>query len=741
MPRTSAPELHSPDPVVAPRLPQPLTAFVGRCRELDEAERLLADARLLTLCGAGGSGKTRLAIEIARRATARFPDGVAWVDLAALEDPRLVPQQAAAALGIRDEGSGAPTDTLVGLLRARTMLLVLDNCEHVVDVAAELAGTLLRECAGLTILATSREPLTVAGERAWLVPPLTLPGAAVGAAEAERSSEAIALFVARARDVLPSFTLTEANVGAVAEICRRLDGIPLAIELAAARVRALGPGQIAQRLDDAFSLLTSGGRTALPRHRTLRATMEWSARLLSVPEQVLLRRLGVFAGGFTLEAVEAVCVGGDVPADAALDVLAQLVDRSLVVARERETTARYHLLETVRQYALEQLGAAGEEAPLRAAHAHHVAAMVDRVQPLLVTAERRMAVDRLEIELDNVRQALRWTREHDPSMHVSLAGALCWYWYSSRHLAEGRRWVEEAMALPAASPPAAEREGLLFATGVLATLQGEPTRARPALEESIAMAAARGDARAEAYGSVLLGMAIATAGGQEGKDLCVRAGAWCREHGELDGLRIAELILGTYALVSGDVRGAIAHAEESLRVANLLGQDREIAISLQSVAHGLLDAGEHARGAAVAQASIRRLQRDPSLLFLARGLELVAIAACELAYWPEGVALFAAAESLRETIGARPFQIDIHRYAPRLARARTALGDAAYDAAWAEGRALQVDAAMQRALALPTPAEPSAEMVPAPAPEPAPSEELHVRALGPLEIHVEGRRL
>ncbi|HEX5633829.1 MAG TPA: AAA family ATPase, partial [Gemmatimonadales bacterium] len=345
-PPVASPAGPAPAASGAPRLPQPLTAFVGRRRELEEAERLVVPSRLLTLCGAGGSGKTRLAIELARRTGARCGVDVAWADFSSLADPALVTQQVAEALGIRDEGQGVRTEAVVGCLRERTMLLVLDNCEHVVETAAALTETLLRECPRLGILATSREPLAIAGEQAWLVPPMTLPGADATAADAERDSEAIQLFVTRARDVLPSFALTDANVAAVTEICRRLDGIPLAIELAAARVRALGPEQIARRLDDAFSLLTTGGRTALPRHRTLRATMEWSVRLLAPEAQALLRRLGVFAGGFTLEAVESVCVGGEVREDAALDLLTQLVDRSLVVAREQETTARYHLLET-----------------------------------------------------------------------------------------------------------------------------------------------------------------------------------------------------------------------------------------------------------------------------------------------------------------------------------------------------------------------------------------------------------
>lgn len=743
MPETAAPDAppagHHPAATAATRLPQPLTAFVGRRRELEEAERLVVPSRLLTLCGAGGSGKTRLAIELARRTGERCGVQVAWADFSSLADPALVPQVVAEALGIRDEGTGVRTEAVVAFLRDRTLLLVLDNCEHLVEPVAALAAALLRECPRLGILATSREPLAVEGEQAWLVPLMSLPPGHASAAEAERDSEAVQLFVTRARDVLPSFALTDANVAAVTEICRRLDGIPLAIELAAARVRALGPEQIARRLDDAFGLLTSGGRTSLPRHRTLRATMEWSVRLLTAEAQALLRRLGVFAGGFTLEAVEAVCAGGEVREDAALDLLTQLVDRSLVVAREQETTARYHLLETVRQYALEQLAAAGEEEALRAAHARHVAAEVAALAPALLTAARPAAMRRLDAEADNIRQALRWTRHHEPVAHVRLAGSLCWYWFSSRHWAEGRRWMEEALALPAAAAPGQERGALLFAVGVLATLQGDAARAIAVERESAALAAARGDRTAEAWATLFEGHASAVSGLGEGRELSARAGTWLREAGERYGVFCAELIQGAYAIAAGDAAGALRHAEESARIAQAFGLDREIAIAQQSVAYALFDLGDAARGTRMAQASLEALQRDPSFLFTARGLEVVGMGACEQGRWEDAVALFGAAATMRHAIGAQHYPIDTARYAPRLARARAALGDAAFAAADEAGRALPLDAAVARALAVPAAAAPA---VAALEPEaPAPAGALHVRMLGPLEVHVDGRGL
>jgi len=317
-------------------LPVHLTRFVGRDRELDNLIGLIETARLLTLTGAGGSGKTRLARELAAHVSSKF-DRVAWVDLTPLTDAALVAEQVAAALHARETADATPMRMLVDTIGRERVLLILDNCEHLVDACASLAESILRACPRLTVLATSREALGVASETAWLVPPL-------GAGEATE------LFVERAQATLPAFAMTESNGSAVHEICRRLDGIPLAIELAAARVRVLSPEQIATRLDDAFRLLSAGSRTALPRHRTLRATMEWSFALLGEREQLLLRRLSVFAGSFTLEAAESVCAGHLLEVEDILDGVAALVDKSLVVMEPGDGMARYRLLETVRQY-------------------------------------------------------------------------------------------------------------------------------------------------------------------------------------------------------------------------------------------------------------------------------------------------------------------------------------------------------------------------------------------------------
>src|SRR5687768_3025180 len=403
-------------PVAAP--PISLTSFVGREEEVAAVRRLLDSARLVTLTGAGGSGKTRLASEIAAQSAGNFAGGVVWVELAPLLDPELLVNAVLAALGA-EQGSRPPMTALLDSLRDRETLLVLDNCEHLVDACANLADALLRECPKLRILATSREALGVGGERAWLVPGLSLAGAGASQTfQAIDTSEAVRLFVDRAQAAVASFQLTAANAASVAQICRRLDGLPLAIELAAARSRALPPEQLAARLDGSFRVLTSGSRTAVPRHRTLREAIDWSYRLLDERERTLLQRLSPFAGDFTLEAAESVCADADFDAGDVLDTLGALVDKSLVVMREAEGTARYYLLETIRQFAAERLKESGAADAVLERHARAYVALVAEAAPHFVTRDRPLWAARVHRELDNVRLALAWTRANDHTLHL-----------------------------------------------------------------------------------------------------------------------------------------------------------------------------------------------------------------------------------------------------------------------------------------------------------------------------------
>jgi predicted ATPase/DNA-binding SARP family transcriptional activator len=470
-------------------LPAQLTPFVGRDRELGDLVELVPSARLLTLTGAGGSGKTRLAREAAVRVAAAY-GRVAWVDLASIDDADLIPQLVASALHLGERVDATPHELIVGAICEVRTLLILDNCEHLVVACAELAEALLRACPRLTILATSREALGVASETAWLVPPLA-------------GAEAVELFVDRARSALPTFTVSDANTAAVAEICQRLDGIPLAIELAAARVRVLSAAQIAQRLDDAFRLLTSGSRTALPRHRTLRATMEWSYGLLAAREQVLLRRLAVFAGSFSLDAVEAVCAGDPLEPEDILDGVTALVDRSMITMIAGDGVARYRMLETVRQYGMERLRDVDEAERVEERHARYFLRVIESAAPLLYGGEREAGLlARLGADDDNLRAASAWTVRiaGRGEMALRFAASLFWYWYGSTmgfgpgHFREGRRFIRDALskADPAAVDPALRGQALA-SLGLIGLAQGDYADAAAAFDDGLALLRAHGD--------------------------------------------------------------------------------------------------------------------------------------------------------------------------------------------------------------------------------------------------------
>ncbi|HEX2165183.1 MAG TPA: LuxR family transcriptional regulator, partial [Thermoanaerobaculia bacterium] len=386
-------------------LPADLTRLVGREREVAEVRRLLAEERLVTLTGAGGIGKTRLALAVAADASG-FADDVRWVDVAAVGEPQLVPQHVAAACGVWDGAAASAVDLLVGALAPESLLLVLDNCEHLVEASALLVDRLLRSCPRLRVLATSREALGIAGEQAWLVPPLALPPEDETARAGDvLAAAAVELFVERARGARPGFLLADEDAPTVAQICRRLDGLPLALELAAARIKVLAPRELARRLDDAFALLTGGARTAPPRHRTLRATLDWSYRLLDEAERSVLRRLSVFLGAFDLEGAEAVAAGEGVEREAVLDLVAALVDRSLLTVESVAGRARYRLLETVRRYATERLAEAGERERAARRHVRHHLALAEAAEPEVFGGGGEGAMRRLDEHATDLRAA------------------------------------------------------------------------------------------------------------------------------------------------------------------------------------------------------------------------------------------------------------------------------------------------------------------------------------------------
>jgi predicted ATPase/class 3 adenylate cyclase/DNA-binding CsgD family transcriptional regulator len=427
------PPLRVTKATVSQRLPAQFTSFVGRNGELTRVQELLADNRLVTVTGAGGAGKTRLAVQVAGQLAGEFSGGTWYVDLAPITDPALVPTTAARALGLPDQPGRSTMDTLTRFIADRHMLVVLDNCEHLLDACAALMVALLEACPGLTLLATSREPIGVAGEVGWRVPSLSLAG------------EAVELFTDRARHARPDFEISDDNAATVTEICRRLDGLPLAIELAAARVRALSLTEILDSLHDRFRLLTGGARTAVRRQQTLRASVDWSHALLTEPERALFRRLASFLGGFDLEAARTVAGGAEVQRYQVLDQLTLLVDKSLVVAENIRGRTRYRLLETVRQYALEKLGESGEADAVRSRHRDYyttMAALLDAPG-----ANYEQFTEQAEFEVDNLRAAFGWSRENsDVELALALASSLAPAWLTVGLGREGLAWFDTVLS-------------------------------------------------------------------------------------------------------------------------------------------------------------------------------------------------------------------------------------------------------------------------------------------------------
>src|SRR5512140_1589748 len=481
-------------------LPVQLTTFIGREHELADARQKLHSTHLLTLIGPGGTGKTRLSLQLAADVLPSFADGVWLAELAPLTDPALVVQTVGSLFHVREQLGMPLNELLTDYLREKDVLLVLDNCEHLIDACAQLADHLLRSCSRLKIIASSREALGIAGETVYRVPPLSLPEPqAITRTDLERC-ESAQLFIERASAANRKFTLTPQNIPAVAQICRRLDGIPLALELAAARVTAFSPEQIAAHLDDRFRLLTGGSRTALPRQQTLRALIDWSYELLSEDERALLRRLSVFAGGWTFEAAEAICSELNV-----LDLLSQLVNKSLVtVDEDSEEQPRYRLLETVRQYARDKLLEAGETGATRQAHFNYFYELSRSSEPRLKSVGSGAWVLRLDAEHDNLRSAMQWGVENRPGDVLQMSVWLPYFWNRRGYEEEGRNIIREALSratdLPEFRAGAVADRRRLLAEGwqtlaMLAYSQGDNARAVEASDQAISLARETGDKR------------------------------------------------------------------------------------------------------------------------------------------------------------------------------------------------------------------------------------------------------
>jgi predicted ATPase/class 3 adenylate cyclase/DNA-binding CsgD family transcriptional regulator len=699
--------------VLPNNLPSQPTSFIGRSIEIAEIRKLLADNRLVTLTGSGGCGKTRLALQVAADELGDFPDGVWWVDLAPITDGAAVMSSLAAVLGVRDVPFHAVSTAVVKELKTKRLLLLMDNCEHLVPACAELADALLRECPGVDVLATSREPFGIAGEVPWRVPSMSVPGPSERAPiDALETFEAVRLFIDRATKSRPNFKVTNENAPAIVEICQRLDGIPLAVELASARVRTMTPAKIVDALHDRFRLLTGGSRTALPRQQTLLASVNWSYELLDDDQRLLLRRLSVFAGGFSLDAAEAICAGGIIDAEQILDVLSHLVDRSLVQMEDQDADGRYRLLETIRQYAVRELAGSGEERSIREKHLSFYLEFAEKESGAGESApDLPQHAQAIEREYDNLRAAMDWSIQA-PSVDeaLRLTYALWRFWFLRYSLNEGvtrlkaalalddgdarlraqalaaagslstflfdffegRRMAEEALGVARRLDDATILAPTLHVLGWLETLALNDTAARPLIEECLRVTRATGQEFWRAAAAMALGVLETLATGN------LPAAASALE--ESYSLALSHQIrifhvaasnwLAAVRMFAGDLDAARSSALESLGVSDTLGErsfqvHNRVVLGIVATMRGEYEEAE-------------RLARDA--LALAR--DLGTPAELGMAAWGAGLTRYAVgdgdgalaileeAASYGRLMGMKPFLLTVRVLAARIAALR-----------------------------------------------------------------------
>ncbi len=739
------PPIRSLDNVRLPNnLPQQATSFIGRGKQVAEIKDALGKTRLLTLTGAGGNGKTRLALQVAADLLDGTGDGVWLVELAALPDPALVPQAVAAVLGIKEQAGQTAERTLADALKEKRLLLVLDNCEHLVAACAFLVSSLLRSCPGVSVLASSREPLNVSGEQIYRIFPLSLPDPKKTlTAKAVSEFEAVRLFSERAQAVQPSFAVSNANAPAVAQVCWRLDGIPLALELAAARVRSLSVDEINSRLDSRFRLLTGGSRTALPRQQTLRALIDWSYDLLTEQEKMLLCRLSVFAGGWTLDAAESVCCGSDIEDWEVLDLLTGLVDKSLVVTEQRGDQMRSRLLETVRQYAADRLLEGGNTAAARDCHRDYFLRQAEEADTGTRGPEQGQWLDWFEAEHDNLRAALDWCREQEAGAEpgLRLVKAMYRFWRVRGHLAEGRERLAAAAGHAGARQHPLERASALRVASGLEQIQGNLTAARALAEEALAIFESTENARGGAGVLLTLGNVALM------QDDLVAARAYYerglplyRRLGEQDGVARALGNLGMIMLVQGDLAEAKVICEESLaffresgdrentaralrnlgEIVSAQGEDTEARVRLEEAIALFQQIGTRSEAfvgslCLLGAVALREGQTAEARVRLGEGLRLAFeikdgwVGAEALEVWAklclaegqagEAAFLLAAATQTRRTLGVPNQASSQAALEADIAAVRAALGEADFGKAWAQGEQVTWEQAVEYALA------------------------------------------
>jgi predicted ATPase len=680
-------------------LPQQLSSFVGRERELTELRELLGRTRLLTLVGAGGLGKTRLSLQVAADVLDLFPDGVWFVELASLSDGRLVPQAVASVLGVTEEAGRPVVEALVKLSVERRMLLVLDNCEHLIEACADLARQLLQAGPHLKILSSSREPLRIAGETTYSVPALATPDAAQPiTVDRLVQFEAARLFADRAGAAQPSFRVTAQNAAAVADICRRLDGIPLALELAAARTRSLSVESIAARLSDRFALLVGGDRTALPRQQTLRALIDWSHELLTGPERALFRRLAVFAGGFTLEAAEALRRAGDDDLPDTLAVLGQLVEKSLV---ESDTEGeRYRLLETVRQYARDRLDESAEGNEIRTRHLAFFVSLAERARPELVGPDQRQWLARLGLEWENLLAAHSWCdhAEQGAESGVRLVYAVKPYCFNRGLLSLGHRLTAEALEREGAQGRNLARCRVLADAGQYSSFMGRYGEAHAHLAESLAIAREIEDTRMIARVLQPLGMASLGQGDvAAARGYLQEALALARELGDKRELAGAINALAQLHRIQDDLEAAEPLYDQVVALARELGDREIIAVGLLNLAMASLGRGANDRARTVLLDALAIAEEIGSRPAGQSVVEVCAGLAALRQEWERSARFYGVAEAQISYTGIQRDPTDEAFLRPLVAKSRAALGAAKFAAAEEAGRALSYDDAIAEA--------------------------------------------
>ena len=662
-----------------------LTSFIGRKREIRQVRALMNEARLVTLAGPGGCGKTRLAMEVAASVPSRFPDGIAILELAPLTEARLIAEAIAATLDVHQQPGRPLSATLSDYLRPRKLLLVLDNCEHLVAEVASLTDALLRTCRDLSVLATSRMRLGIDGEHVWMVPELT-------------PSEAVALFSERAALTRKDFAGSPESTTTIQQICGRLDGMPLAIELAAARVRTLTPGQINDRLGDRFALLTASSRTSVKHQHSLEATMSWSYDLLPEPAQQLWQRLSVFAGGFPLEAAEEICSGDSLPERQIVDALTTLIDSSIVQVSDRDSSRRYSMLETVRAYGQKRLAEASEDETYRRRHLEWFLALAKRAEPEWRGPDQARWIGRVADELDNVRAALDYSRRSERLIEqgLQLVSALWLMWHARGYIGEGRQWLSSLLEL---APASAARAYGLNVAGFMAYVQGDAAAAVPLLEESLRLNEARRDQAGSNFSLLRLGIGLYYNNASD-RAIATLDEALARYRAANDriGIYVAAYELAEALTMAGDLDRAEALHAESLTLKEQQGDAWHLAQSYFGL--GLLAWRRQQYPEAIARLrqSIELHQKLLDSWGLARSLEALAWVEAERGDLTRAAHLMGAAASILErasTALSPNYRLHHERF---LGVVRAGLSESGFRAAWDRGHGMQAEEAGEFAL-------------------------------------------